>query len=887
MKIAEKDRLPLEALLFPTPLARLDPAGEAARRRAVRADLGLPEPAGDETNLLERCARDAFDAQIGRSDLDVQRVVTELPPLIHPLGGGELAGSRTSREEVEAAWQGVCEKAHRELADREPSWPRLWHAVVQSDLRHVANSPELPDHSVAAHRSLAAALVRARQGGDEAALLLVQVGPVQEFIEASRRTHDLWGGSFLMSWFAWQAVQHLAGELGPEVLLTPRPEALPIACKKLFGQAPGPEAMAQPALPAKVLAVVPLARARELAEGCAEAIRAAWRRVGEEARQGFAQRLGEPPTADWSRGFEAQLDAFLERDATWVPWPEDGGKIASLLASLDRSAQTGASAGALYGPLSGATWDLHRARRKAILPAPVVGDVRLKCTVCGAREQLGPLGDLTPLREFWKRAAGKFEGYQIKTGEGLCAVCLSRRFARPHLARELEIGLEDGEGRLNFPSVPTVASWPFRYLLLLARDQKLSFLDLPPDRARALPGLIGKWIEAARKLPGAGAPSFGPREALGQGAEDPLLTLDGAWLDEDAYEQPRRAWYEQNGTAPEGAEFEKFSKKVLAAAPHFLKIQSELGIKPSGYVAVLYLDGDRMSAWLNGMHESTPTYGELWKGPGPCPAEIRERKRALYPALQAEISDRLSQLASGEVARIVARHLGRLVYCGGDDVLALLPLATAIPCAVALRERIRALGLLGPQVTVSAGLAIFQQRDPLSRALVAARRAEKLAKKTRDRLAVHLALRSGEPQTLVLGWEDAGVTVDRRLYDLAAWKGEKKTGSADSPLDVDLAYRLREELRGLPVGRGDLLWERLRALAGLGRAESLPPLFQWLREVAERQPEHEPDGPRPTPEDHPLVRLLLLARFLHREAHGLPLDALLQNLPAAENGSRA
>ncbi len=92
------------------------------------------------------------------------------------------------------------EKFIRELpqTDRDlPSFVRnLWFAVmtaegVKHSLSQVQGSVLMPDHSVLAHRSLTAALHGARER-DQAALLYLHVGPVQSFIQASRRTDDLW-----------------------------------------------------------------------------------------------------------------------------------------------------------------------------------------------------------------------------------------------------------------------------------------------------------------------------------------------------------------------------------------------------------------------------------------------------------------------------------------------------------------------------------------------------------------------------------------------------------------------------------------------------------------------------------------------------------------------
>ena len=87
----------------------------------------------------------------------------------------------------------------------------------------------MPDHSLFAHRSLAAAITGARAAGGEAALMLAQTGPVQETIEASRRTSDLWMGSFLYSYLSYHALAKLVDELGPDAIISPHPLGLALA----------------------------------------------------------------------------------------------------------------------------------------------------------------------------------------------------------------------------------------------------------------------------------------------------------------------------------------------------------------------------------------------------------------------------------------------------------------------------------------------------------------------------------------------------------------------------------------------------------------------------------------------------------------------------------
>lgn len=136
------------------------------------------------------------------------------------------------------------------------------------------------------------------------------------------------------------------------------------------------------------------------------------------------------------------------------------------------------------------------------------------------------------------------------------------------------------------------------------------------------------------------------------------------------------------------------------------------------YYAILVADGDRM--------------GSL----------IRKQKT---PDEHRRLSEKLAHFAQ-EVERIVEAHNGCLVYAGGDDLLAMLPVNTVLSCAKELAntfsERIE-------EGRLSAGVSIVHRMEMLQEALQWAREAEHLAKTCRNALAVALHTRGGAPVSVV------------------------------------------------------------------------------------------------------------------------------------------
>lgn len=123
---------------------------------------------------------------------------------------------------------------------------------------------------------------------------------------------------------------------------------------------------------------------------------------------------------------------------------------------------------------------------------------------------------------------------------------------------------------------------------------------------------------------------------------------------------------------------------------------------------------------------------------------------------------------------VVERHQGSLVYSGGDDVLAFVPLNTVLECARELADTFA--NLLSefavthdqePPIspTLSVGIAIAHHLSPLSDSLELARSAVQTAKSSggRNALTVTLSKRGGVDRTVWGKWDK----LDKRLERFA------------------------------------------------------------------------------------------------------------------------
>lgn len=174
-----------------------------------------------------------------------------------------------------------------------------------------------------------------------------------------------------------------------------------------------------------------------------------------------------------------------------------------------------------------------------------------------------------------------------------------------------------------------------------------------------------------------------------------------------------------------------------------------IGSGPEPYYAILHADGDRMGQVIDRLAREEDGH---------------ERHQ--------DFSRALDTFASGVRAIVEsAEHRGALVYSGGDDVLAFLPVDTVISCArrladsfaTALRDYKNADGL---SPTLSVGVVISHHLEPLSSVLDLARQAEKVAKRSRNALAIILSKRSGVDTTITGEWPSGFVERLERFIEL-------------------------------------------------------------------------------------------------------------------------
>lgn len=330
-----------------------------------------------------------------------------------------------------------------------------------------------------------------------------------------------------------------------------------------------------------------------------------------------------------------------------------------------------------------------------------------KCTLCGERDALRQAESQfgRQLRQFWLVLANLFPGHIALDGEMLCAVCLTKRLCGkcyPKFHNQPSDGLDLD---YHFTSTTGIAAAPFQEAVIKAgltdeaRTLVKALKDFPDPIFKRLPGEIdAQGNKRFRALP---VPNV-KRLAEGDNAWEEFVTVDGEWLYEDAYDRHLRQWENQSpltGDQKSAVIQAKNALGVLLAAARRKEIPS-----PSPYYAILYFDGDDMGKWLIGEH--APAIDRILHPQAikalltlgaqqPTQAEdalhlyhaLKNLRRPMGPALHRAISRALRNFALEVAKMVVEDHFrGRLVYAGGDELLALLPLDDALPAAWALRR---------------------------------------------------------------------------------------------------------------------------------------------------------------------------------------------------------
>jgi len=590
---------------------------------------------------------------------------------------------------------------------------------------------------------------------------------------------------------------------------------------------------------------------------------------------------------------------------------------------------TGINSGTLYGGLHALAQRGFDAR-KGLRDCLQVAEDGEKCTVSGTRSALHPDGIYTrkDLRRYWEerseelRSQNRYHEIKPDGSERLSAIVSVKRFAQRYYFKP-NLDLHGA-----FPSTSRIAAAPFYVALFQRLDEEPELEDAVREHLDSLKEL--RFPNLSKRSVRRSLPYLTERAGINKVAWQ-LLSYDADILFEDTFKIKRlNKDYNISATQDQANRATSSCKELLNAAR-----KTEIAVqKPPRYYAILMLDGDEIGKWISGDEEKIlhlrdafhPNVPGLFTGENLENERLEKRlktkgenihiyvnkwqrilnsSRPMSAALHNAISGALANFALRFVRQVVEqRYPGRVVYAGGDDVLAILPAQHALAVARELRAlfsgeaiiiskgdtwdvepRFRdpnctgflklgdeILLTMGPRASASVGIAIVHHMQPLDSALEAAREATRAAKENygRNAIAVNFLRRSGERRRIGSKW-----FYDSNLRDPLSLMEKMRLSFADRRLAKGFAYSLSGEAYTLnSVPHDAQLAELCRLLGRHGdnklmsrqEIEDLAVhLVKWAAALNSHCHGKDTNEEAPAPGMVELSQWVMLARFLSQE----------------------
>lgn len=600
--------------------------------------------------------------------------LTDLPSFNHPLGGATLPKGKDFASEDEAF--SVSQKTRPFLfsGDARASFICAWRFwrnwASDSDPRFTSLPADtrIPDHSIWHHMGVTSAFQgalptpeqkQARPNEDlRPRLLLFSIGPVQDFIAAARSTRDLWSGSYLLSYLVSTALATIAKDVGPDQVMFPNLLDQPLIDHHLY-----------------------------------EEIYSTVKFDGNPVSQGFGftsdpQKLQKLLTPSLPNRFLALLPARLPHDDSTV---ED--YAASLVEDLKDQLSDIASSVARFVEdhpskfLSFRRDTFNEQVEKLLevhwqtLPIPnsldelIGGEGALEKLLPPENEESGytPRKAIQAILDMVKKCQPQYP-VNSTTGWGLLNALIAWLHDGAKAQRPFDAWRQ---GRWH-------SGKDFNKDTLNGKEEAVLRVEGQTD---ALKKFCSSSLQMSKS-------TFKPGELLG------ASTLI------------KRLWHHTwlaNGEVP-GATAKQIRKAMpmpntrsIAAGEPFAQDPSddscfdevdadEIKDTKEKYFAILALDGDQMGKWISGSkspmvrHCLAPKAVEFYQTEHP---DFLNAPRAVTPSWHLQFSEALGNFSLHAAQRIVEAFNGRLIYAGGDDVLAMLPATEVLACARALRAAFR------------------------------------------------------------------------------------------------------------------------------------------------------------------------------------------------------
>lgn len=600
--------------------------------------------------------------------------LADLPAFNHPLGGASLPKGKDFASEDEAF--SVSQKTRPFLFSNDArasficAW-RFWRNwASDSDPRFTSLPADtrIPDHSIWHHMGVTSAFQgafpspeqkQAHPGEDlRPRLLLFSIGPVQDFIASARSTRDLWSGSYLLSYLVSTTLATIAKDVGPDQVMFPNLLDQPLIDHQLcgeiystvefdgspvskgFGFTSDPQKLQKlltPSLPNRFLALLPArlphdgTKVNDYARSLVEDLRDQISDIASSVAK-FVENHPSKFLTFRRDSFNEQVEKLLEVHWQTFPIPDT---IDELIGGGD----------ALEKLLPSENEESGYTPRKAIR---AILDMVKKCPpqypICPTAGW-GLINALIAWLHDGAKAQRSFDAWR----EG-----------------RWQSGREFNKDTLN------------------GKEEAILRVE---GQADELKRFCSTSLHMSKS-------TFKPGELLGASTLIKRLWHHTWLINEEVLgvsaNQIRKAMPMPN------------TRSIAAGEPFAQDNTDDLAFDESDgdevkdtkekYFAILALDGDQMGKWISGSKSPKVRHGLSPKAVDYYQAEASaflDAPRAVTPSWHLQFSEALGNFSLHAAQRIVESFNGRLIYAGGDDVLAMLPASEVLACARALRAAFR------------------------------------------------------------------------------------------------------------------------------------------------------------------------------------------------------
>lgn len=643
----------------------------------------------------------------------------------------------------------------------------------------------IPDHSIWNHCGMVSALCTSFAESDlnRASMVVFSISPVQPFIGKTRKLRDHWAASVILSWLTFEGIAAIMDYLGPDHIVYPSLQDQPLVeeylgkeFQEFFSEYNEKLELEKDAtvasFPNKFVFLAPSGKEELFVDEIKKRIQEKWKELsgivleylgvkGKPSETIFNRQTRSWWQFSWSCSNLIKLD---NQDDIGILFGNE--KFSTLFQTIKKFSESFRAADTVY-PVTHSLVQTVLAASKSRPMAVREPEPGIKCPVCGELEVLHNIsssensiaGEYENVADaFWKALSDRFGESTVKSGEKLCAICSIKRFAPEAIKKTGETHiLKQLFVSDKFPSTTEMATYEFR-----------------------------------RKIKDAGILS------------DEKLELK---LIDELHEKDN-----------------DYSEDVNK----LLKDKTD----EDNYYAILMMDGDKMGDLVNGSTIAAKWYDvlhpelvsrykngtlkeklSLWK-------EYLRKQRILSPALHATISESLGVFSLYAVPSIIKKHKGKLIYAGGDDVAAVLPLSSALSAADTIRKvynmrfaSISSDGICevfdkadgtapvflflgnGKGISISAALLVCHHKQPLRGAIEEARRLLKETAKDktgRDAVAVRLKKRSGHTRDFTAKWNEINPFFSDRSFSLMESFKDVQNAYTDELLSSSLIYHVHE-----------------------------------------------------------------------------------------------